>query len=1036
MVKSAEHIQVFLELAMSIGKSMDLKPMLQHAILNYLRKLNCTAAIVYHTIEAPPHFRSTVVFKMPFTFVIEKCIEEIHECFSLPMPRKDLDKIIGTMPVKGQSGTGRYYHIMKLGTFGFIVLVKNHKHLDQEIIFALEEINQKLAHACESCINTEALKRSEKRFQALSDSTFESIFFSKDGRCINQNKTAEEMFGYTLNEILEKPLEELIYPDHRIDVLTRMKAETETSFETIALRKNGSFFPCEIKEKMTIINGSPIKVTALSDITKRKEAQLARSISEEKYRLITQSTVDIIFTINNAGQILFVSDSIKNFLGFEAYEAIGKAFNHFLPEQEASIYFRKLQQLFSKKEFKSFTTKLIHKKGHLVDVEINGRLTTQSNSPLGVGTIRNISQHIKDKAALRENEEKLINYAERMELALLGSEAGLWDWNIETGDVYFNTRWCTMLGFHPSEIANHVSTWEKLVHPDDRPMVMETLGLHLEDKTEIYKTEHRVKTKKGDWLWVLDTGKVTQRDKQGKALRAVGTHIDISERVLFEKKLKDERDKANKANTAKSEFLANMSHEIRTPMNAILGFSEALYHKIEEDQHKRMLKSILSSGNLLMSLLNDILDLSKIEAGKLELSPQPVDLVHVINEIGHLFSEKAKKKNINLTIDKTPDFPSIVHLDEIRIKQVLFNIVGNAIKFTHIGYVKVQLNFEHLNDNTGNLTIEISDTGIGIPQDQQKNVFEAFKQAGGQLNRKYGGAGLGLSISKRLTEKMGGSIKLKSQEGKGSTFTVFFPNRKFQKGKIHKAPTSGRKLEEVAFQKSTLMIVDDVSSNIEAVEKILSNANFSFITADSGDLALETLKYVTPDLIFLDLRMPGSDGFTVSEKIKNNKKTSHIPVIAYTASVFSTKKIKESGFFDDVLFKPANMSEFVDMLMKYIPHEFITPNPETEEEPREKFKIELSPKAKSELPSLLSSLENEIRPNWEEIKDSFVLYKIENFIKDIDSFGHKYALSFIHDYAQTLQNDMEIIDLESLKENLAFFSEIHSSMIKLAEQQE
>ncbi|MBK9392343.1 MAG: hybrid sensor histidine kinase/response regulator, partial [Bacteroidetes bacterium] len=245
----------------------------------------------------------------------------------------------------------------------------------------------------------------------------------------------------------------------------------------------------------------------------------------------------------------------------------------------------------------------------------------------------------------------------------------------------------------------------------------------------------------------------------------------------MEQSIINERDKANEANRAKSEFLANMSHEIRTPMNAILGFTEALYYKLDSDQHRKMLQSVMSSGNLLLSLLNDILDLSKIEAGKLEIHPYPVDVTGTLNDIELLFKNKAAQKGIEIKVIKANNFPKAIMLDEIRIKQVLFNLVGNAVKFTNRGYVNIRVNFDYRpdNNNRGDLLIEVEDTGIGIPESQQLMIFDAFKQASGQANRTYEGVGLGLSISKRLVEKMKGTISVSSSVGKGSVFTVFIP---------------------------------------------------------------------------------------------------------------------------------------------------------------------------------------------------------------------------------------------------------------------
>ena len=499
----------------------------------------------------------------------------------------------------------------------------------------------------------------------------------------------------------------------------------------------------------------------------------------------------------------------------------------------------------------------------------------------------------------------------------------------------------------------------------------------------------------------------------------IGISRDITERKIMEQSIIDERDRANDANKAKSEFLANMSHEIRTPMNAILGFSEALYHKLESEQHRKMVKSVLSSGNLLLSLLNDILDLSKIDAGKLEISRQPVDLKNIIKEITLLFTDKAEKRGIVINNFIPDDFPDILMLDEIRINQVIFNLVGNAVKFTHRGYVNLSVSFIHNSEHQGELTIGVEDTGIGIAESQKEIIFEAFRQQSGQSNRLYGGVGLGLAISKRLIEKMNGFITLTSQVGKGSFFKVTIPEVEISNADL-RIKDNLNSIQNITFEKASVLVVDDVVSNIEVVENLISAAGINVSSAENGEIALQILNHMHPDLILLDMRMPGMDGYEVAMKIKANPSLSKIPIIAFTASVFSTEKIENSGNFAGILLKPVNRSELFGQLARFLKHK-VEDIPDYTGDQKTVSLENIPDDIKSILPQIMEALNQRILPKWETIKDQLVLFRIEEFANELKQLAITFNFKFLIDYADKIFSELEIVDLDALKETLNDF---------------
>ncbi|WP_026472911.1 PAS domain S-box protein [Alkaliflexus imshenetskii] len=497
---------------------------------------------------------------------------------------------------------------------------------------------------------------------------------------------------------------------------------------------------------------------------------------------------------------------------------------------------------------------------------------------------------------------------------------------------------------------------------------------------------------------------------------------NVSESIRYEQKLEEERDRANQANKAKSEFLANMSHEIRTPMNAILGFSEALFHKLEKPQHKKMVSSILGSGGLLLSLLNDILDLSKIEAGIIEISPQPVNLIHILEEIKLLFTEKADKKGVSLSVNIDKSVPEGLLMDEIRTKQIIFNLIGNAVKFTHNGFIRINLTFKPKLKSSGTVIFEVVDTGIGIPENQQEIIFEAFRQQSGQSNRKYEGVGLGLAISRRLAGKMGGSITLKSKVNFGSTFRLEIPNVEIC-NTLHIKENKYEFVDPVIFKNASILIVDDVVSNIETIESLLSESGLEMISAESGEMALDMLKFTQPSLILLDIRMPGIDGYEVARFIKSEPRLKNIPVIALTASVSNRVQSEAFSNFNGLLFKPVSKSDLIQELMRYLDYVIINTEKSTESTDHLSI-INLSQELMAEVPQIYSELILKFMPLWEEINDTLVLYRIETFARELKTLALNYNFQYINSYTDKLIEDIDTFDIESLRANIGTFPDL------------
>ena len=496
--------------------------------------------------------------------------------------------------------------------------------------------------------------------------------------------------------------------------------------------------------------------------------------------------------------------------------------------------------------------------------------------------------------------------------------------------------------------------------------------------------------------------------------------------------LKEAKNQAEAANRAKSEFLANMSHEIRTPMNAILGFTEILTGLVEDNQQREYLSAVQSSGKSLLSLINDILDLSKVEAGKLELEYSVVNPQTVLAEMEQIFSQKVSEKGLDFIVDIDPGLPRALVLDEIRLRQILLNLVGNAIKFTDSGHVKLSARnkYPEKAQNTLDLIIEVEDTGIGIPEDQIDKIFAAFEQQEGQIHSEYGGTGLGLAITKRLIETMGGEIYVTSEVGKGSTFHVTLKGMTVASvSDLEDQEEAEIDVDAVTFEPATILIADDVEVNRNLIIGYLEGYDFNFLEAVNGEEAVELTCQHHPDLILMDIKMPVMDGYEATDKIKGDDEIKNIPVVALTASAMkeSEDKILDQG--DGYLKKPVAKAELVAELMKFLPHtlresaivagESLQPE-ESYEMPSERLDADTLGK----LPKLVKVLEEKLDSRWEALKEASLIDDVEAFGVQMQGLGKEYNYQPLVAWGKRLQAQAQKFELDAIPQMLEGFPQI------------
>jgi len=556
--------------------------------------------------------------------------------------------------------------------------------------------------------------------------------------------------------------------------------------------------------------------------------------------------------------------------------------------------------------------------------------------------------------------------------------------------------------------------------------------LHIiESGKSVIDREETFADKKGDVNHQMATSKIPLKNSRGKIRGLLEFSRDITEHKETEEKLRLAKEAAETANLAKSEFLANMSHEIRTPMNAVLGFTEILNDLITDPLQKKYLKSIENSGQTLMMLINDILDLSKIEAGKTDIYAKPFSLFTVIRELSRIFDNKITEKGLEWDVKIASDFPANLVLDEIRIRQVLFNLIGNAVKFTDSGSILLEARavFSDHEPEQCKIVLAVTDTGDGIADDQKALIFEAFTQQNVHSARQYEGTGLGLAISKRLVEMMGGAITLKSEPGKGSRFEIVLPNVTIDQSEdvsLRQKPRVGRQLN---FESTTLLVVDDVRTNRMMLKAFLRDTGISVLEAENGEKALAMAKLHIPDMILLDIRMNGMDGYEVMERLKTADDLKTIPVVAFTAAAAKQDrdKIIDHGF-DGYLYKPVRRSELLRQITRHLSYAAIEetggkPSPPIEK--TEEFST-LASEHSSEISAEISVeamafLNGDLTELWKAVRRSGSFEEIEAFANKVSSFGLKYNLDRFNQFGNNLTMQVETFEVDGIEKSMELF---------------
>ncbi len=750
------------------------------------------------------------------------------------------------------------------------------------------------------------------------------ITFAKDSLTImDLNPAAEKMFGYQHLDLEQDLISKLVRTTENqfearstaeFKALMARAAEADHPYEMVGHRSTGTTFPLEMMVNEVTFDGEPLYAGTFHDITRRKTAEMQRLESERQYRRLVNTLQDGLFIIQD-GKIQFVNNAMEQMTGYTVYELLGMPIQKITaPEdrERISMLYERSQKGVATPTELEFS--LLHKdQGTRILVAIKVRLTTYNGRVANMGMLENITEK-----RLAENRLRVTQFSVDR-----AAEAIFWT-NKDAKIVYANDSAVQIFGYTREALL------EMNVH-DTHPNyeAVQYWRNHWEElkefKTMSFEVEN--KRKNGECFPVDVTVNYIEFDGEGFNCTSVR---DISERKAVERErensrlqLQEAKESAEAANRAKSAFLANMSHELRTPLNAIIGYSEMLEEDAEDFGYSEFipdLNKIHGAGKHLLALINDILDLSKIEAGKIELYNESFVLSDLIDGVVATIHPLIQK-NDNV-IEVHYDDVGLMHGDKMKMRQVLFNLLSNAAKFTNAGTIGLHVKRERVEKQEW-LKFQVTDSGIGMTDEQMYNLFRPFTQADSSTTRQYGGTGLGLAIIRHFCRMMGGDVTAESELDVGSTFTVFLPadveratTDSPSRGESTKIALSQLREALATETLKTILIIDDDPIARELLRRHLEREQFSVIVATGGREGIEQAKRLRPDAITLDILMPSMDGWSVLSTLKADPDLMDIPVVIVTMI-----EDKNKGFAlgaTEYLMKPIERQKLVDVMEKYL----------------------------------------------------------------------------------------------------------------------
>lgn len=752
---------------------------------------------------------------------------------------------------------------------------------------------------------------SSEAFRILFENSPDAIIVQdEDGNILNVNQAACELQGIECDKLKGMNIRNLVPENEVEELLERNKRWFNGElnyFEGVIYSETGMVVPVELHGRIVHFSEKPSLLLILRNITKRKEEEERIKLEKLYFENLFKAAPEAIVITDKKSRIQRINDQFTKLFGYTPAEVIGKTVQSILIPPEKKPEYTEFNKTITKKRGIIRETIRQRKDGSQVNVSIVGAPIFIEKDLIGVFKIyRNITEQKRTKEALVESEEKLRNIFENSPdpIAVCSLDGILIDSNRAAQELFD----------YPRKNSEDFSCF-KVVCPKDQRRAQSFFRSVINKGFVKNKTFTLVK---GDGTgFIAEVSATLLKNKDTEPINLIIIVNDITERLIYERKLEEAKEKAIESDKLKSAFLANMSHEIRTPMNAIIGFSKLLSaQQSSESENNEYIEIIKNTGNTLLNLIDDIIDFAKIEAGEVQVKHSACHVHKIMKELYAYFEKELvgnEKTSIKLILNiPEPDKELVILTDQNRFRQIFSNLLSNAIKFTRRGKIEFGYNIEN-----SNIIFYVSDTGIGIAEDKHQIIFDRFRQVEFNYNKKFGGTGLGLAITKNLVKLLGGEIRVDSRKGKGSVFRFSLPLTILESPRME-VSTTLPEISDFDWKDKIILVVEDNELNSKLLQKMMEPTGAQIIFARDGKPAIEICR-TNPNVnvVLMDIQMPEMDGYEATRTIKSIRPD--MPVIAQTAYAMAEEKdrIIEAGC-DDYLAKPIRQKDLFRVLGKYL----------------------------------------------------------------------------------------------------------------------